>query len=134
MQTFLPYPDLQASLQCLDYRRLGKQRVEAMQLIRAIENPGTSSWQNHPAARMWCNFVPCLKLYHDISISEWIKRGYRNTMQLFNPNLDEIVYPDWFGDEAFHLSHQSNLIRKLPEHYQHQWPEIGPHLEYVWPL
>jgi len=36
MQTFLPYPDFEASLRALDYRRLGKQRLEALQLIRAI--------------------------------------------------------------------------------------------------
>lgn len=34
MQTFLPYPDLLKSVQCLDNKRLGKQRVEAMQILR----------------------------------------------------------------------------------------------------
>lgn len=29
MQTFLPYPDFKKSAQCLDYRRLGKQRVDS---------------------------------------------------------------------------------------------------------
>ena len=33
MQTFLPYPDFKKSLQTLDYRRLGKQRIEAYQII-----------------------------------------------------------------------------------------------------
>ena len=28
MQTFLPYPDFKQSAACLDYSRLGKQRVE----------------------------------------------------------------------------------------------------------
>jgi len=36
MQTFLPYPDFAQSLRVLDSRRLGKQRLEAMQLLRAI--------------------------------------------------------------------------------------------------
>ena len=37
MQTFLPYPNFADSLDCLDYRRLGKQRVEAFQIINALE-------------------------------------------------------------------------------------------------
>lgn len=37
MQTFLPYPDFKKSLQALDYRRLGKQRVEAYQIIRFLK-------------------------------------------------------------------------------------------------
>jgi hypothetical protein len=36
MQTFLPYPDFRESLQVLDNKRLGKQRVEAYQIISAI--------------------------------------------------------------------------------------------------
>jgi len=30
MQTFLPYADFKLSTRVLDYKRLGKQRVEAM--------------------------------------------------------------------------------------------------------
>ena len=36
MQTFLPYPDIQKSLESLDNKRLGKQRVESYQIISAI--------------------------------------------------------------------------------------------------
>ena len=35
MQTFLPYPDFARSARCLDNRRLGKQRVESYQILRA---------------------------------------------------------------------------------------------------
>ena len=34
------------------YRRLGKQGVEALQVVRALTRPGYG-WQNHPAVRMW---------------------------------------------------------------------------------
>jgi len=34
MQTFLPFPDFAESAKCLDNRRLGKQRVEAKQILR----------------------------------------------------------------------------------------------------
>ena len=36
MQTFLPYPDFKQSAACLDYRRLGKQRVEGVQILKKI--------------------------------------------------------------------------------------------------
>jgi len=36
MQTFLPYPDFKRSAQVLDRQRLGKQRVENLQLMTAL--------------------------------------------------------------------------------------------------
>lgn len=33
MNTFLPYPSFDESAKCLDYKRLGKQRVEAKQIL-----------------------------------------------------------------------------------------------------
>ena len=129
MQTFLPYPDFRTSLDCLDNRRLGKQRVEAMQLVRAIENK--SGWSNHPAAKMWQNYVSALKLYHDIAIRTWIERGFRNSMKEYNEEVDE--FPWWIGNEDFHSSHRSNLLRKDPVHYgRFNWRE-PPDLPYVWP-
>jgi len=35
MQTFLPYADFARCAEVLDPRRLGKQRVEALQIMRA---------------------------------------------------------------------------------------------------
>ena len=36
MQTFLPYQNFIKSAKCLDYKRLGKQRVEALQIHNII--------------------------------------------------------------------------------------------------
>lgn len=47
MQTFLPYPSFVESAKCLDRQRLGKQRVEVLQLLKALLVPG-SGWGNHP--------------------------------------------------------------------------------------
>jgi len=66
MQTFLPYEDFQKSAQVLDYRRLGKQRVEGMQIIKAIENPKPQGWKKHPIVKMWTPYVPALKQYTNI--------------------------------------------------------------------
>ena len=38
MQTFLPYPDIEKSLNSLDSKRLGKQRVEAYQILNILLN------------------------------------------------------------------------------------------------
>ena len=56
MQTFLPYPDIRQSFKVLDNKRLGKQRVEAYQIISAITGrpklDGTTykGWIKHPCS------------------------------------------------------------------------------------
>ena len=133
MQTFLPHPDLQRSLECLDYRRLGKQRVEAFQLINVISGATQKrGWVNHPAAVMWRGHLDALKLYQNLAILEWIKRGYNNTMKLMECPTQPLM-PSWFGDAAFHASHRSNLLRKDPIYYgQFGWTEPAT-LPYIWP-
>jgi hypothetical protein len=39
VQTFLPYPDFERTAEVLDDRRLGKQRVEVLQILNAIHRP-----------------------------------------------------------------------------------------------
>lgn len=138
MQTFLPFADFQKSALVLDYKRLGKQRVEAMQLLDVLlERPTKTGkirtgWRNHPAAKMWHGYTEALKQYHNIVIGEWIERGYKNNMQLEIIEGD-VVMPPWLGDEAFHASHRSNLLRKDLEFYS-QWGWTEPDdLEYIWP-
>ncbi len=50
VQTFLPFPRFDASAAVLDDARLGKQRVETLQVLRALvlEDYG---WAHHPAVR-----------------------------------------------------------------------------------
>lgn len=138
MQIFLPYADMRKSLQSLDNKRLGKQRVETYQIISAItQRPkldGTpyKGWLNHPCTIMWKNHVPALKMYLNYSIAEWITRGFNNTMQLENYVEDQVVLPRWFGNEKFHSSHRANLLKKDPEFYsQYGWTE-DPSDPYVW--
>ena len=42
MQTFLPYPEFARTAGCLDMRRLGQQRVEALQVLRGLTVRGTA--------------------------------------------------------------------------------------------
>lgn len=180
MQTFLPYPDFTQSAKCLDDKRLGKQRVECLQILNTLQmgpfqqrsgdkwislsteryqpydhNHRRTPWYNHPAVQMWKGFEYRLTCYGIIVCEEWTKRGFNDTCfdkildhqgrlyyelkALWGVNSIGIVdrahkpYPTWFGNEAFHASHRSNLLRKSPEHYsQFGWTE--PHdLPYIWP-
>ena len=75
MQTFLPYPDFKQSAACLDYRRLGKQRVEGVQILKAILGEKSlngkpyKGWLNHPATLMWKPYPDALKLITNQFIS-----------------------------------------------------------------
>ena len=70
VNTFLPYADFEESAKALDYRRLGKQRVEALQILRA--NLGmTKGWVNHPAAKMWKGHEITLCKYGIAMCMEW---------------------------------------------------------------
>jgi len=67
MQTFLPYSSFIESVRCLDRQRLGKQRVEALQILNAL-NGKSKGWTNHPATKMWCGYEEALCLYKDLCI------------------------------------------------------------------
>jgi hypothetical protein len=130
MQTFLPYSDFVNISKVLDYKRLGKQRVEARQILNTILNGG--GWSNHPAIKMWRGYENALILYSNIMIKEWILRGYRNTMEIINTG--SVEFPLWLGDEALHASHRSNLLRKDSVWYsKFGWSE-SPDLPYIWPI
>jgi hypothetical protein len=52
VQPFLPFTDFEETAQSLETRRLGKRRVETLQIVRAPTRPGYAR-RNHPAIRMW---------------------------------------------------------------------------------
>ena len=128
MQTFLPYESFRESAKVLDWRRLGKQRVEGMQIIQTIEKQ--NGWKHHPIVKMWTPYVPALKQYTNIIITEWIGRGYNNNMEFYD--IDNVEYPDWLGNEKFHASHRANLLRKDFDWYsQFGWTE-NSESPYLW--
>ncbi|MEA3190611.1 MAG: hypothetical protein QOD77_1193 [Thermoplasmata archaeon] len=138
MQTFLPYPDFRQSAQVLDRQRLGKQRLEALHLLRILRGVHEpKGWRNHPALRMWRGHENALAEYGIAVCKEWIRRGYLDTrLPLFEALLDPAAArdrPAWLGDPAFHASHRSNLLRKDPLWYgRFGWTE-GPEMPYRWP-
>lgn len=136
MQTFLPYSDFYKSAECLDYRRLGKQRVECLQILNVLQNPTQRAWQNHPAVNMWRGYAPALCEYGVVICEEWKCRGYKDTCleKIKSKTNGEIVYPPWIGGEI-HETHRSNLIRKFPEFYLSKFKkDTRLDLPYIWPV
>jgi hypothetical protein len=140
MQVFLPYSDVQRSLNTLDNKRLGKQRVEALQIIKAIEGrpklDGTpyKGWLNHPCVIMWRDNLDYLKWYYNFSIYEWVRRGFNNTMmpEYIKTSLADTPAPNWCGYDKFHDSHKSNLLRKDFIFYSRQGWDVNPNEPYWW--
>lgn len=134
MQTFLPVPTFTLSAHFLDRQRLGKQRVEALQILRTLQGK-SSGWANHPAVHMWRGYEVALAVYGAATCDEWLLRGYKDgcRAEFIAAMSAPLVFPPWLGDEAFHLSHRSNLVRKMPEHYRRFWPDVPDDLPYVWP-
>ncbi len=137
MQTFLPYPSFTLTASHLDWRRLGKQRVEAWQILNVLTGQ-KSGWSRHPAVLQWAGHHDWLCTYAIVICDEWIRRGYNDTMR---PRFCEAArnfvptfWPTWLGRADYHASHRANLLRKDFAYYsQHGWAE-SPDLPYVWPV
>lgn len=151
MQTFLPFPGFAESAGALDARRLGKQRVEALQVLRGLIVPGYG-WRHHPAVRMWTGYEEALVRYGLEICRVWTAAGRRDTCAAslladFTGSTrrpggavrtrDELAaagdLPPWLGDAAFHRSHRSALLRKDPDFYGALFPGVPDDLPYVWP-
>ena len=136
MQTFLPYADFIKSASCLDTKRLGKQRVETLQLLKAL-NGDSKGWAKHPASIMWRGYEKALILYGVAICNEWKFRGYKDTCseKILSYCREGFSFelPFWFGKENFHASHRSNLLRKDFKYYSaFGWTEPLD-LPYIWP-
>lgn len=137
MQTFLPHSDFVESAKALDNRRLGKQRVETLQILKALADP-LYGWQHHPAVKMWRGFETNLAVYGIEICREWYERGFRDTCadkilavaQQIGAQYQRTI--PWLTQDLCR-SHQSNLVRKDPAFYGPQFPHVPNDLPYVWP-
>jgi hypothetical protein len=149
VQTFLPYADFERSARALDAKRLGKQRVETIQVVRALTVAGYG-WANHPATLMWKGYEEALGRYGFTCCDVWTELGFGDTCALTiatdlrgfgvervrsEAELAEAgALPPWVGDEAVHRSHRSALVRKDPDHYRPLFPDVPDDLPYHWPV
>lgn len=140
MQTFMTHNNYVDTAKALDNKRLGKQRVEAYQILKALRGDynDTGAWVNHPATVMWRGHEYDLALYGLTMSIEWYERGNQDSMMdIFSSFMDKHEsdntdsYPWWVNNELLNLTHQSNLVRKDASLYTFDVPDNIP---YVWPL
>lgn len=155
MQTFVPYADFRRGAESLDDKRLGKQRVEALQIMQVlvrlrwnnaigeIEEFQPRGWRSHPAVLMWQGYEAALLAYQREVCGAWTARGFRDTCypktlglitRWAGGRVPAYVEPSWLGDERLHRSHQSNLIRKDASYYAGRFPGVPEDEPYVWPV
>ena len=149
MQTFVPYADFAATARVLDQRRLGKQRVEVIQIVRALTVPGYA-WSSHPAVLMWKGYEEALGSYGLAMCAEWVSRGFDDTCAVtiaadlaradvtglrgYDRLLADGALPPWLHDPEVQRSHRSALVRKDPAHYGPLFPDVPPDLPYRGPV
>jgi hypothetical protein len=149
VQTFLPYPGFLRSARALEQKRLGKQRVETIQVLRGLTDPNYG-WRHHPAVKMWAGYEEALVRYGLDICAVWCESGRADTCATtLTTDLaaacgitairtqDELTaageLPPWLGDDALHLSHRSALLRKDPDRYRAMFGDLPADLPYVWP-
>ncbi len=124
---------------------LGLRWDTAAGVIEAYQPRG---WRTHPAVLMWRGSEAVLGRYQEVTCLEWTTRGFGDTCAVktagllrtagLSPDGDAVgrdeQAPSWLGDQDLHRSHQSNLVRKDPEHYRPLFPGVPDDLPYVWPM
>jgi hypothetical protein len=142
VQTFLPFPDFAATAQALDYRRLGKQRLEAKQIVTIVRQirgyrnaearlahprskedlwdplpPKPKGWANHPAVLMWADEPTDIILltYGLTMCQEWRSRGYVDNLGLwFAQALGS------YGQSVINSTRQPRWMYEPKFHQSHQ--------------
>jgi len=137
VQTFLPHPDIERSAAALDRQRLGKQRVEVVQLLMTLAGL-REGWRHHPAVQMWRHHERALAAYGLAVCAEWIRRGYADGQAGVIAKLRDMFpeetasNPPWWGG-GIHAAHRGALVRKDPAYYGATWPDADPAAPAVWP-
>lgn len=145
MQTLLPYANFSETATVLSDLHLAGQRSQVLAIMEALAGV-ERRWRHHPAVVMWtgCEFE--LARYGVTVCREYASRNHaddweRRILEFAEDALVHGVWlpgrndgtPWWLGNEGFHLSHRSNLVRESPEQYRKYWPDVSDSLEFVWP-
>jgi hypothetical protein len=92
---------------------------------------------------MWRGHEGSLLMLQEALLEEWVHNfgkedgcyemsSYRYFRSDFEGDL--LDDPPWLGDDALHISHQSNLVRIDPDYYAKQFQGIPNDLPYIWPI
>ena len=137
MQTFITDSSITPTMRALDTQRLGKQRVEAMQIHQIlISRDYSKGWGSHPAVKMWAGFDRWLAVYGMRACQEFRNRGYTdNLLDYFQSYHSDDQYkdvPPWWHDDRIHMSHKRNLVCKDYNFYSPIF-NVRPSMTYFWP-
>jgi len=137
MQTFIPYTTFSECAKVLDRQRLGKQRLEVIQILRTLRGISVG-WPHHPAVLMWKGYEDSLVEYGITICTEWISRGYKDTcldkIKALQSSVKFSKPPNWWGNNKVHSSHRAALLAKNFDHYSvFGWEEL-PEINYIWPV
>jgi len=152
MQTFITFRSFSRVAAGLDMKRLGKQRTEALQILKALRHEGPivgNPW----AYEMWRGHEEALVLYGLFICHEWrIVRGLRDSTwgqfaemaseygMLRAPDMVKedrpalVAYPAWMTENWILRSHRSRLIEKMAHHYGEQFGNTPENMPYIWPV
>jgi hypothetical protein len=132
VNTFLPFPNLRDSADCLDNKRLPNQLNECRVIQKALA--GDKAWARHPATLMWEGCDVALSIYMSCLADEMWRRGMRVPQWAPELSYGFCGLPPWFGHPAVHESHRRNLLRKNYQYYKPLFPqEVGGSDVYAWP-
>ena len=124
VNTFIPLNNYKNIAKVLDNKRLGKQRVEAKQILNILEGKQkTKGFINHPVVEMWRGYEDALKKYYNTIIDEWKKRGFINRMRKY-PIKKNVKTPWFVRNRTINLSFQANLLNKDYDHYKLFFKEV----------
>jgi hypothetical protein len=129
VNTFVCEAAFPASAARLDRQRLGKQRLEVAQMLRALRGE-TRGWANHPAVLAWTGHERALADFGLACHDEWIRRGYLDTtrgrLADMAATLPDTGVPWWIGDPTYLEHVRGVLVAKDPGHYGPYWPDVQP--------
>jgi len=152
MQTFITFRSFSRVAAGLDMMRLGKQKEEALQILRALrhEKPVVG---NKWAYEMWRGHEEALVLYGLFITHEWrcVRKLRDSTWGQFADLASEygmlraadmvkedrpplVAYPAWMTETWILRSHRSRLIEKMPHHYVEQFGATPVNMPYIWPI
>jgi len=119
MTIYLPYASLKESATCLHTGLLYIQTNRINSLFREIfflKNSHRRNFARTLDSRVWQGYEAILWLYWGVCIDELVENRGKSSKFYPLPSLLnlELDIPPWLGDDVFHDSHQSRLIR----HYE----------------
>jgi hypothetical protein len=129
VNTFICERSFSLSASRLDWRRLGKQRLEVAQMMRALTG-GMRGWASHPAVLAWTGHERAMAEFGLACHWEWISRGYQDTtmgrLADCTATLPDTGRPWWIGDPTYLAHVRAVLVAKDPGWYGQWWPGVEP--------